>query len=135
MCPGRTPLSVTTTNAFTPPSTFSTLSSATFVALDLIFNLWNTTSPLLNLIFFSSPKHNCLRQLTVAHSLFPPTFSIFISFPKLDVASTYATTFFFLFLYHTCSRVHALESSEFSTIWLPLNSHSLTKFICAVYLS
>ncbi|MPC84149.1 hypothetical protein E2C01_078877 [Portunus trituberculatus] len=35
----------------------------------------------------------------------------------------------------TCSHTHALESSEFSTIWLRLNSHSLTKFICAVYLS
>ncbi|MPC21610.1 hypothetical protein E2C01_014600 [Portunus trituberculatus] len=33
------------------------------------------------------------------------------------------------------SRAHALESSEFSTIWLRLNSHSLTKFACAVYLS
>ncbi|MPC33121.1 hypothetical protein E2C01_026464 [Portunus trituberculatus] len=44
-----------------------------------------TTSPLLNLIF-SSPKHSCLRQLTVA-PLFPPTFSILIFVPKLDVAS------------------------------------------------
>ncbi|MPC40599.1 hypothetical protein E2C01_034161 [Portunus trituberculatus] len=35
----------------------------------------------------------------------------------------------------TCSRAHGLESSEFSTIWLRLNSHSQTKFICAVYLS
>ncbi|MPC45069.1 hypothetical protein E2C01_038754 [Portunus trituberculatus] len=35
----------------------------------------------------------------------------------------------------TCSCAHALESSEFSTIWLRLNSHSQTKFICAVYLS
>ncbi|MPC47585.1 hypothetical protein E2C01_041335 [Portunus trituberculatus] len=35
----------------------------------------------------------------------------------------------------TCSHAHALESSEFSTIWLRLNSHSLTKFIRTVYLS
>ncbi|MPC41444.1 hypothetical protein E2C01_035035 [Portunus trituberculatus] len=35
----------------------------------------------------------------------------------------------------TCSRAHALESTEFSTIWLRLNSHSQTKFICVVYLS
>ncbi|MPC36276.1 hypothetical protein E2C01_029729 [Portunus trituberculatus] len=34
----------------------------------------------------------------------------------------------------TCSRTHALESSEFSLIWLRLNSHSLIKFICAVCL-
>ena len=35
----------------------------------------------------------------------------------------------------TCSRAHALESSDFSTIWLKLDSNSITKFICAVYLS
>ena len=35
----------------------------------------------------------------------------------------------------TCSHAHNLESSQFSTIWLRLQSHSLTKFICAVYLS
>ncbi|MPC22044.1 hypothetical protein E2C01_015050 [Portunus trituberculatus] len=35
----------------------------------------------------------------------------------------------------TCSLVHTLKSYEFSTTWLRLNSHSLTKFICAVYLS
>ena len=35
----------------------------------------------------------------------------------------------------TCSRAHNLESSEFSTICLRLQCHSLTKFICAVYLS
>ncbi|MPC36604.1 hypothetical protein E2C01_030067 [Portunus trituberculatus] len=35
----------------------------------------------------------------------------------------------------TCSRAHALESSEFSTIWLRLKSHSLTKFICTANFS
>ena len=35
----------------------------------------------------------------------------------------------------TCSRVPDLESSEFSTLWLRLNCHSLNKYICAVYLS
>ncbi|MPC10625.1 hypothetical protein E2C01_003264 [Portunus trituberculatus] len=35
----------------------------------------------------------------------------------------------------TCSCVHALESSESSTIWLQLDSRCLTKFICAAYLS
>ena len=34
-----------------------------------------------------------------------------------------------------CSRADNLESSEFSTIWLRLQCHSLTKYICAVYLS
>ncbi|MPC23419.1 hypothetical protein E2C01_016466 [Portunus trituberculatus] len=56
-------------------------------------------------------------------------FSILIFVPKLDVAPmcTYSDL--------TCSRAHVLESFEFSTIWLRLKSHSLTRFICAVYLS
>ncbi|MPC58003.1 hypothetical protein E2C01_051995 [Portunus trituberculatus] len=83
---------MTTLNVLTPPSTFSTLTSATFAVLDLIFYLWNTTSPLLNLTFFSSPKHRCLRLLTVAPSLFPNTLSILIFIPKADVASVCATT-------------------------------------------
>ena len=33
------------------------------------------------------------------------------------------------------SRAHNLDSSEFSTIWLRLQYHSLTKFICAIYIS
>ncbi|MPC44056.1 hypothetical protein E2C01_037716 [Portunus trituberculatus] len=37
--PTGTPLSGATTNALTLPSTFSTLISATFAVLDLIFNL------------------------------------------------------------------------------------------------
>ncbi|MPC86796.1 hypothetical protein E2C01_081633 [Portunus trituberculatus] len=39
MSPGRTALHVATQNVLTPPSTFSSFSSATFVVLDLIFNL------------------------------------------------------------------------------------------------
>ena len=35
----------------------------------------------------------------------------------------------------SCSRVPELDSSEFSTLWLRLSCHSLTKYICAVYLS
>ena len=35
----------------------------------------------------------------------------------------------------TCSHAPNIESSEFSTIWLRLQSHSRTKYICAVYLS
>ncbi|MPC20839.1 hypothetical protein E2C01_013799 [Portunus trituberculatus] len=72
----------------------------------------NTTSPLLNLIFFSSPKHSCL---TVA--------------PSLDVCCVYVRNDL------TCSHAHALESYEFFTILLRLNSHSISKFICAVYFS
>ncbi|MPC59776.1 hypothetical protein E2C01_053804 [Portunus trituberculatus] len=87
---GRT-AHLTTTPDVSTPSIFSTLTSATFAVLDLIFNLWNTTSPLLNLIF-SSPKHSCLRQLTVAPFLFSPIFSVLSFVPKLDVASMCATT-------------------------------------------
>ncbi|MPC46629.1 hypothetical protein E2C01_040353 [Portunus trituberculatus] len=35
----------------------------------------------------------------------------------------------------TCSHAHALESSEFSSIWLRFNTHSLSEFIYAVYRS
>ena len=35
----------------------------------------------------------------------------------------------------SCSRVPELDSPEFSTLWLRLSCHSLTKYICAVYLS
>ena len=35
----------------------------------------------------------------------------------------------------TCSRAHNLKTSEFSTIWLKLQCHSLTKYISAVYLT
>ncbi len=35
----------------------------------------------------------------------------------------------------TCSRAHQLDSSEFSTIWLKVNSHSFSKYICAINLS
>ncbi|MPC34441.1 hypothetical protein E2C01_027833 [Portunus trituberculatus] len=90
MSPGRIPLLVTIPNVLTPPSTLSTLTSATFAVLHLIFNLWNTTSPVLNLVFFSSPKHSCLRLLTKA--LLPPTFSILIFVPKPDVAFMCTTT-------------------------------------------
>ncbi|MPC22021.1 hypothetical protein E2C01_015027 [Portunus trituberculatus] len=91
MSPDRTALLTTTPNLFTPPSTFSTLTSAAFAVIYLIFSLWNTTSPLLNLIF-SSMKHSCLRQLTVAPFLFPPTFSILIFVPKLEIGSVCAMT-------------------------------------------
>ncbi|MPC96007.1 hypothetical protein E2C01_091241 [Portunus trituberculatus] len=38
MSPGRTALPVATQNVLTPPSTFSSLTSAIFVVLDLFFN-------------------------------------------------------------------------------------------------
>ena len=35
----------------------------------------------------------------------------------------------------TCSHAHNLASSEFFIIWLGLQIHFLTKYICAVYLT
>ncbi|MPC26533.1 hypothetical protein E2C01_019676 [Portunus trituberculatus] len=104
-------------NVLIPPSTFSSLNSATFAVLDLIFNLWNTTSPLLILIFFSSLKHICLRLLTVAPSMFPPTFSILIFVLKLDVASMCATTYLALLL--TLFNLQNFPSFGFDSVHLP----------------
>ena len=69
---------------------------------------------------------------------------------QLSVAidnSPYIVPFYFLYSYFpfkagccvyvcnniTCSRAHALESFEFSTIWLRLNCHSTSKFFSAIY--
>ena len=65
--------------------------------------------------------------LTAAPSLFPSNFSILIFNSKLAVAHMRNDI--------TCSRAHDLEYLEFSTIWLRLQFHSLTKYICAVYFS
>ncbi|MPC74323.1 hypothetical protein E2C01_068680 [Portunus trituberculatus] len=87
----------------------------------------NTTSPLLNLIFFSSPKHSCLRQLTVALLCF-----LLLLYPHFLSKAGWCG---YVRNDLSCSCTHALKSSEFSTIWLRLKGRSLTKFICAVYLS
>ena len=68
------------------------LISATFVAFLLISSLLNTTSPPQNLTF-SSLRLSCLRQLIANPSLYPPTFSILVSKPKVDVVYMYATTY------------------------------------------
>ena len=47
--------------------------------------------------------------------------------PKLAVAYKYVTTLL--------ARAHNLESLEFSTIWIRLHCHSLTKYTRAVYIS
>ena len=65
--------------------------SAIFVAFPLISNLLNTIYFLLNLIFFSLPKHRSLSKLTAVPTLSPHTFSILNFDPKLDVAYTCAT--------------------------------------------
>ncbi|MPC62823.1 hypothetical protein E2C01_056913 [Portunus trituberculatus] len=94
---------------------------------DLIFNLWNTTSPLLNLIFFSSSK-----QFSEANDSSP--FSV-LSYFLCSYFRSKAGCCVYVRNDLTCSRAHAHESSQISTIWLRHNSHSLTKFIGAVYFS
>ena len=96
-------------------SNFSTLISATFAVLYLIFILWNTNSPPLNLIF-SSPFS-------------VPFFFLYSHFRFKAGCCAYVRNKI------TCSHAHALESSEFSTIWRIINCHSTTKFFCAVYRS
>jgi len=113
-----------TTSVPIPKPTFSILISATFVVSDLIFNLWNIISFKSHLLFLIQTQMTGATD--AVHFLFPSIFSILIFNTKLDVASMYATI--------TCFRANGLEYSEFS-IWLRLNCHTFTKFICAVYFS
>ena len=53
MSPGRTAPLLMTSSVLTLPLILLLSISATFVALDLIYNMWNTISPPLNLIFSS----------------------------------------------------------------------------------
>ncbi|MPC58578.1 hypothetical protein E2C01_052585 [Portunus trituberculatus] len=87
----------------------------------------NTASPLLNLIFFSSLKQ--LSEATDSSPFSVPSYFLYPHFCSKAGCCIYVCNNL------TCSRAHTLESSEFSTIWLRLNSHPLTKFNCAVYLS
>ncbi|MPC30347.1 hypothetical protein E2C01_023609 [Portunus trituberculatus] len=80
----------------------------------------NTTSPLLNLTFFFLTK----TQLSEANDSSPFSVPSYFLYPHFCSKAGCCV-----------SRTHAIESSKFSTIWLQLNSHSLSKFICAVYLS
>ena len=128
MSPGRSALLVSTLSVLTPSSHFPLITSATFAVFDLIFNLQNNTAPPRNLNFFSSLKHRCLRQLTVT-PFSVPSYFLYSHFRSKAGCCVYVRNDI------TCSRAHALESSKFSTIWLRLQSHYLTKFFCAVYLS
>ncbi|MPC62263.1 hypothetical protein E2C01_056346 [Portunus trituberculatus] len=85
-----------------------------------------TTSPLLNFIF-SLPK-----QLSEATDNIPFSVPFYFLYPHFRSKAGYCI---YVSNDLTCSRAHALESSEFSTIWLRLISHYLTEFICVVYLS
>lgn len=109
---GRAVLPTSTLSALTPASTFSSLTSATFAVFDLMFNVQNTTS-LLNLMFSSSLKHRCLRQLAVA--LF---YSILFSFSSFSLQSR---------LLRLCAQRHNLLLC-YLFHWAPLTT------ICYLYL-
>ncbi|MPC56802.1 hypothetical protein E2C01_050769 [Portunus trituberculatus] len=104
---------------------FSSLPSATYAVLHLIFNLWNTTFHLLNRFFTETQ----LSEATDNSPFSVPSYFVYSHFCSKVGCYVYMSNDL------TCSHAHALESSEFSAIWLRLKSHSLTKFICAVYLS
>ena len=98
MSPIRPVYQITTQDVLVLPLTFSQLTSATFAASVLTSNLWIITSPPLNLIFFSSPKHRFVWTLTAAPSLFPHTISILVFNPKLAAVCMCAVTFLALVL-------------------------------------
>ena len=63
---------------------------------------------------------------------------LFLTETQLSVttdSSPFSVPSYFVYPHFQCSRVQNLESFEFSTIWLRLQYHSLTKIICDVYLS
>ena len=107
-------------------SNFSYINFCNIHGLDLIFNLWCTTSPPLNLIF-SSPIPSYLKL----HTVIPTVSSYFLysHFQSKSGCCVYVRNDI------TCSHAHALESTEFFTNSLRLYCHSTTKFFCVVYRS
>ncbi|MPC48610.1 hypothetical protein E2C01_042389 [Portunus trituberculatus] len=83
----------------------------------------SSTEP--HLLFLSETQ---LSEATDSSPLSVPSYFLYSHFHSK------AGCCFYVGNYLTCYRAHALEFSEFSTIWLRLNSHSQTKLICAVYL-
>ena len=102
---------------------FFLLLSTIFVALDLVSNLLNTTSTKLHLLLLTKTQ---LSVTTDSSHFSVPSYFLYPHFQSKAGCCTLRNNI-------TFSRAHNLESSE--TIWLRLQSHSLTKFICAVYLS
>ena len=92
--------------------------------------------------FQSVEQHLCS---TKPHLLFLTETQLFVT----TESSPYSVPSYFLYTHFqskgdccayvrndiTCFRAHNFESKEFSTIWLRLQCHSLTKFNCAVYLA
>ncbi len=57
-----------------------------------------------------------------------PSYCLYSNFQPKTGCCVYVRNIF-------CPRAPNLDSTKFSTIWLRLNCHSTTKYICAVYLS
>ena len=124
--PARTAHLLTTSGILTLPLILLLSISATFVVLDLISNLWNTISSTKPNLLFLIETHFSVTTDISPFSL--PSNFLYPHFQSKDGCCAYVRNDI------TCSRAPNHESSEFSAIWLRLQCHSLTKFICAVYL-
>ncbi|MPC82039.1 hypothetical protein E2C01_076682 [Portunus trituberculatus] len=128
MFPGRTAISVATQNAFNTSLNFFFINFCYIRGLRSNFQSvehhLSSTKP--HLLFLTDTQ---LCEATDSTSISVPSYFLYSHFRSKAGCCVYVRNDL------TCSRAHALESSEFFTICLRLNSHSLTKFICAVYLS
>ncbi len=97
------------------------------MAFVLIFILWNITSPLQNITFFSQLKQ--VSEATDSNLYSVPSYFLYPKFQTKAGCSVYVRNDI------TCSCAHHLNSSEFSIIWTKLKCYSIAKYICAVYLS
>ena len=136
MSPGRTALPVSTLSVLT--HTFFSINFCNIRGLRSNFQSvehhLSSTKP--HLLFLTE------TQVSDSNPFSVPSFFLYSHFRSKAGCCVYVRNNITLLLRHnftfndiTSSRAHALESSEFSTIWLRLQSHSLTKFFCAVYLS
>ena len=127
MSPGQIAPLLTTLGVLTLPNTFSIdfcnirglRSNFQFVEHHL-----SSTKP--HLLFLTQ------TQLSVATDSSPfsvPSYFAYAHFQSKAGSCVYVSNDI------TCSQAHNHESWEFSIIWLRLQCHNLTKYICAVYFS
>ena len=126
MSPGRTALSVSTVSVLTLPLTFFSINFCNIRGFRPNFKSvehhLSSTKP--HLLFLTETQ---VSEATDSNPFSVPTYFLYPHFRSKAGCCVYVPNDI------TCSRAHALKSSEFSTIWLRLQSHSLTKFFCAVW--
>ena len=127
MSPGRIALLISILSLLTPPNIFS----ITFCNIrglrsnfQSVEHHLSSTKP--HLLFLTETQ---VSEATNSNPFSVPSYFLYPHFRSQAGCCVYVCNDL------TCFRAHALESSEFSTIWFRLQSHSLTKFFCAVYLS